>query len=131
MKLNLPKEVRHLGVILDDKLRWKAQVKKGAKGFVVESTSEKGAKGWLSNAFVGKTWGLSPKMALWLYKRVIIFKITYAAVAWWDRMDIVLARSELERLQRAACIMIIGTMRTTPTRVLEMFLDLPTLGTAM
>ncbi len=45
-------------------------------------------------------------------------------------MDIALARSELERLQKAACIMITGPMRTTPTKVLEMFLDLPTLGMA-
>ncbi len=52
--------------------------------------------------------------------------ITYAAVAWWDDVDIALARSELEQLQRAACIMITETMRTTPTKVLEMFLDLPT-----
>ncbi len=44
-------------------------------------------------------------------------------------MDIVLARSELERLQRAACIMITWVIRTTPTKVLEMFLDLPTPGT--
>ncbi len=68
-------------------------------------------------------------MAPWLHKRVIIPKITYAAVAWWDSMDIALARSEPERLQRAACIMIIGIMITI--KVLEMFLDLPTLGTAM
>ncbi len=43
-------------------------------------------------------------------------------------MDIALVRSKLERLQRAAWIMITGAMRTTPTKVLEMFLDLPTLG---
>ncbi len=35
------------------------------------------------------------------------------------------------RLQRAACIMITEAMRTTPTKVLEMFLDLPTLGMAV
>ncbi len=46
-------------------------------------------------------------------------------------MDIALTRSELERLQNAACIMITGEMRTTPTKVLEMFLDLPTLETAV
>ncbi len=38
-------------------------------------------------------------MALWLYQRVIIPKITYVAVAWWDGMGIALTRSELERLQ--------------------------------
>ncbi len=47
------------------------------------------------------------------------------------RMGTVLAKSELERLQRAACIMITGAMRTTPAKVLEMFLDLPTLRTAV
>ncbi len=43
-------------------------------------------------------------------------------------MDIALARSKLERLQRAACTMITGAMRTTPTKVQEMHFDLPTLG---
>ncbi len=40
-------------------------------------------------------------MALWSYKRVIIPKITYAAVTWWDDMNIALASSELEWLQKA------------------------------
>ncbi len=42
-----------------------------------------------------------------------------------------IAKSELERLQRAAYIMITGAMRTTPTKVLEMLLDRPTLGMAV
>ncbi len=46
-------------------------------------------------------------------------------------MDIALTSSELECLQRAACIMITGAMRTTPSEVLEMFLDLPTLRAAV
>ncbi len=46
-------------------------------------------------------------------------------------MDIALAKSELKRLQRAACTMITGAMRSTPTKVLEMLLDLPTLGTVV
>ncbi len=46
-------------------------------------------------------------------------------------MDIVLARSKLERLQRAECIKITGAMRTTPTKVLEMLLDLPMFGMAV
>ncbi len=96
VKLNLRKEVKYLDVILDDKLMWKshvrAQVKKGLKAL------------WSCNAYIGRTWGLSPKMALLLYKRMIIPKITYVTVAWWDGMDSALARSELERLQRAACM---------------------------
>ncbi len=46
-------------------------------------------------------------------------------------MDIAMARSKLKRLQRAACIMITRVMRTTATKVLETFLDLPTLGMAV
>ncbi len=42
-------------------------------------------------------------------------------------MDIAVARSEPRRLQRAACIIIIGAMRTNPTKVLKMSSDLPTL----
>ncbi len=109
VKRNLTKEVNYLGVILDDKLTWKAhvraQVKKGLRAL------------WSCNAYIGRTWGLSPKTALWLHKCVIIAKITYAAVARWDSMDIALTRSELERLQRTANIMISGTMRTLPTKV--------------
>ncbi len=90
VKLNLTKEVKYLGVILDDKLMWKAhvrtQVKKGLKAL------------WSCNAYIGRTRGLSPKMALWLYTHVIIPKITYAAVAWWYGTDITLTRFGLERL---------------------------------
>ncbi len=92
-KLNLTKEVKYLCIILDDKLTWKAhawvQMKKGLTAL------------WLCIAYIGRIWGLSPKMARWLYKRVIIPKIIYAAAAWWDGMDIALTRSELEHLQRA------------------------------
>ncbi len=56
VKLNLTKEVKYLGVIHDDKLMWKAQVRKELRAL------------WSCNAYIGKTWGLSPKMALWLYK---------------------------------------------------------------
>ncbi len=37
--------------------------------------------------------------------------------------------TKLQLLQRTARIMITGAMRTTPTKVMEMLLDLPTLST--
>ncbi len=56
VKLNLTKEVKYLGVILDDKLTWKthmtAQVKNGLRAL------------WSCNAYIGRTRGLSSKMAL-------------------------------------------------------------------
>ncbi len=44
-------------------------------------------------------------------------------------MKIASVRSELDHLQRAACVIITGAMRTIPTKVLKMLLDLPQLGT--
>ncbi len=38
---------------------------------------------------------------------------------------------ELQHLQRAACIMITGAMRTTPIKMMEMLLNLPTLSTVI
>ncbi len=43
-------------------------------------------------------------------------------------MDIALTRSKLEHLQRAACTV---AMRTTPIKMLEILLDLPTLRTVV
>ncbi len=72
VNLNLSKEVKYLGVILDDKLKWKAharaQVKKGLRAL------------WSCNAFIGRARGLSPKVALRPYKRAIIPNITRAVL---------------------------------------------------
>ncbi len=43
-------------------------------------------------------------------------------------LDIAWVWSKLEHFLRAACIIIIEAMRTTPTKVLEMLLDQPTFG---
>ncbi len=78
--MNLSKEVKYLGVIVDDKLTWKAhvraQVKKGPRAL------------WSYEVFIGSAWELLPKMTLWLYQCVIIHKITYVAAACWDIVDI-------------------------------------------
>ncbi len=69
MKSNLTKEFKYLHAVHYDKIMWKthmrARMRMGLNAL------------WSCNAFIGRTWGLSPKMALWLYKRVIILKITY------------------------------------------------------
>ncbi len=79
---------------------------------------------WSYNAFTGRTWGLMRRMIPRLYKQVIIPKITYPTIEWWDRMNTASARSEQECLQTVTCIMITVTRRTTPITKPEMFLDL-------
>ncbi len=46
-------------------------------------------------------------------------------------MKMALTRSELDRRLRAAGVTITGAMRTTPTKMLEILLDLPQLGTVV
>ncbi len=70
VKLNLSKKVKYLGVILDDKLMKKGQVNKGLRALCS------------CNTFIDRTWRLSLKMTLWLYKSGIIPNIIHAAVAW-------------------------------------------------
>ncbi len=81
VKLNLTEVVKYLGVILDDKLTWKADMRAQVRNGLMKAL-------WSCNAFIGRTCGLSPKMALWLYKCVKICNITFAAVTLWDRMDV-------------------------------------------
>ncbi len=91
-----------------------------------DGKSEEGAAGnTVVQCIYRQGLGFSPKMTLWLYKRTIIPNCRMG-----DIMDIALVWSKLERLQRTACIMITEAMRTTPTKVLEMLLDLPTLKMA-
>jgi hypothetical protein len=55
----------------------------------------------------GKTWGLQPHVAYWIYTAVVRHIITYDSMLW--------------------CLGITGAMRTSPTAALEILLGLPSL----
>ena len=75
---------------------------------------------------VGKTWGISPKIAQWMYTVIIRPTITYAAVVWWARVEqkVAVASNKLDHIQRLACLYITDAMRTTPTLALEIIVGL-------
>jgi hypothetical protein len=52
--------------------------------------------------------------------------LTYGATVWWTRVNYV-SRRELNKLQRLACLAIMGAMKTTPTAATEVLLGLPPL----
>ncbi len=81
---------------------------------------------WLCNALIGKSWRLLPKITRWFLKCMIITKITHARLLHGGTEWTL---PQAEHLQRVACIMITGAIETTPTKVQEMFLDRPSLGT--
>ena len=100
---NLPitfsKQVTYLGVIIDDKLSWKAHI---------DHKVDAGRKQLFNcQRSVGKTWGLTPKCSKWLYNQVQVPSISYGSVVWahkvCDRKDLI---NSLNKLQYLAARMI-------------------------
>lgn len=118
-RLALSSEVKYLGVILDSKLTWEPHLKTKCKKACVSL--------WQCRRAVGQTWGLSPKIALWLYTAVVRPMLTYGAVVWWPRARQKTSAKQLTQLQRLACLSTTGAMRTTPTAAMEAMLCLPPL----
>ena len=73
---------------------------------------------WACRGALGKTWGLKPKVALWIYKTVLRPRLLHAAVIWWHRVTKVEARNLLNGLQGSYLRAVAGTMKTTPTEAL-------------
>jgi hypothetical protein len=77
--LQLTTEVRYLGLILDNGLTWKAQLKnvmnKAYKAF------------WTCKGKFGKTWGLKPRVVHWIFTMVIRSVLTYGSTVWSDTMS--------------------------------------------
>jgi ribonuclease HI len=116
VELRLSESVKFLGVYLDNKLNWKRHV------------TEKCHKAILSlqqcRRIAGRRWGASPKVMRWIYTSVVRPMLSYAAVVWWTRVELRVARVMLTHVQRVACLSITGALRTTPTAALEALLDL-------
>lgn len=115
-KIKQVKSVKYLGIILDEKLLWNKQI---------EYISDKGRKTlYAARKMVSKSWGLSPNAKLWLYKQIVLPRITYGCVAWWTVSKIKTKISKLNTLQRTAMLMITGATRSTPSTALEALLNL-------
>lgn len=112
-------EAKYLGVIFDHKLTWNQHIQKITQKSTVSFN--------ICRKMCGKNWGLNPKMTLWLYTRVIRPMITYGAIAWWPKTQQAGVTQLLGAIQRQACLSATGAMKTTPTRAIEVLLNLPPL----
>ncbi|OFC59623.1 hypothetical protein BBW68_14995 [Candidatus Erwinia dacicola] len=73
---------------------------------------------------VGPKWGLTPRVAYWLYTAVVRPIMTYGILVWWPVMEKKYAVKRMESIQRAASICISGALRTTPSQALNVILHL-------
>src|SRR5690606_1436618 len=115
--------VKYLGVVLDEKLTWNAHVDRLVK-------RAKSSLIYYSSA-IGKTWGLNPKIAHWLYTAVISPIITYASIVWWDKTRQLTrqltTQRKLARIHRTGLLFITVAMKTTPTAAMDALLGIPPL----
>ncbi|XP_011312937.1 uncharacterized protein [Fopius arisanus] len=103
--------VRYLGVQLDAKLYWREHIE--------TQMSRTYASQWACKRAMGRDWGFSPKISLWLYKMVLLPRLMYAAVVWWPSAKRVEIRNRLTCLRRNFPRAATGAMRTIPTDPLD------------
>nr|XP_034174838.1 uncharacterized protein LOC117601763 [Osmia lignaria] len=82
---------------------------------------------WACRRALGKTWGFKPSIALWVYKAILLPRLTYAAIVWWPRTKKKETGNLLKSLQGSYLRAIAGSMRTTPTAALQVALGCPPL----
>lgn len=114
-KLEEVKEIKYLGIYLDPKLNMNRHIQK-IRSKAISSL-------WASRSLVNRTWGLKPSMMMWVYKQIILPRMTYGSLVWWDKINGI-AAAALEKVQRFALLMVTGAMKSTPTLALNVALNI-------
>jgi ribonuclease HI len=98
---------KYLGVHLDAKMKMNLHIN--------ECVSKSLRSLWAARTMISRTWGLTPQTTSWLYKQVIIPRITYGSIVWWHRAKLKTYAKKLDKIHRLALLMITGATKSTPT----------------
>jgi ribonuclease HI len=109
-------KIKYLGVILDSRLSWNDHLS--------HITDKANKSFWMCRKMVGNNWGLKPKIIHWIYSQIIIPRIAYGAIVWWNKTRQENTIRLLSKLQRSATLAITGAIKSTPSASLEAFLSL-------
>ena len=111
--------VKYVGVILDSQLTWRnhmaVRVRKAHNLL------------WACRRAYGVTWGLGSRFVHCLYVSIIRLHITFTSFVWWPGCQMASAKKKLSRVQRLACLGMMGATRTTSTNAVEALICLPPL----
>jgi ribonuclease HI len=110
------KEAKYLGVTLDSKLLYTAHVRDRVKKAVNVCAQ--------ANRLIGKTWGLSPGKARWIYTTMVRPILSYGCLVWIRATLVQTNVNILRKVQRLACVMMTSAQRSAPTAALEVMMDL-------
>ena len=105
----------YLGVILDQKLNWCSHI----------NTKVAKAIKWLAiiKPAINSIYGLSPARMLWIYKQILLPRITYGAIVWGHSLTIE-QQHTLRSLESMVFRYFAQIWRSTPTASLEVILNL-------
>lgn len=107
VQLKLAVQAKYLGIILDSKLNWRANILERKRKAIIALFTMK--------RLVYKNYGLKPKLAEWIFKGVVRPILAYGALVWWPGLEKITYHRELESIQRMACLSISGALGSTPT----------------
>ena len=108
--------VVYLGVTLDSELKWRDHINlkiKKVKGLMMKMAS-------ITSAY----WGPRPKLMRWAYTGIARPALSYAAFAWGHAAEAEDVENALRRVNRLAMNTIVKVPRSTPTRAMEIILDI-------
>lgn len=108
--------VKYLGVTLDQRLNWNSHI----ENVIQRAKTSLG----ISYRMAGTRWGITPKIALWLYTAIVRPIVCYAAAVWYKKTLQKSTIDKLNSLQRTACLIITGAMSTSPGIALNALLNI-------
>ena len=74
IEVDWAESMKYLGVTLEKRLKFKKHIK--------DKTSKSLKKLSTFKSMIGKTWGPSPKLILYMFKNIILPAMTYASFIW-------------------------------------------------
>ena len=115
-ELEYVKEIKYLGLTLDDKLTWTKHI---------QNITTKATNCFMQcRSMMGKTWGLTPYICKWMYTALIRPIMSYGCMIWINSTYKISHIKKLRRVQRKACLSALNAMNSTPTAALELILNL-------
>ena len=108
--------VVYLGVTLDRELKWNEHIHnkvQKAKRLLMKLSS-------ITHSY----WGPKPKLMKWAYTGIVRPMVSYAALSWGHATETEPIENALTKLNRQAINTIVKVPRSTPTKALEIILDI-------
>ena len=112
--LKISEYAKYLGVILDRKLNWSRNLN--------ERIKKANNALYICKKCIGTNWGFSPKVCYWIYTSVVRPILTYGCLVWWKATDKRYLKNKLRSVQRLACLLISGALKSTSTDSLDITL---------